>query len=252
MRIFKHLLAFSFLVVLAYSSCRKNPNCEDDMGGYYRTFYLPPFKNVTVNEHMVLKIREGNEYKMKIHVKTNILHSHFGFRVTSENLILLFSTGHCPFRDSTQAVQVELTVPDLKSIRNSSEYAVYCDDTLHFPELTLISENYSEPRSPATGDFYLKINNRRLTIVSNNLSRFLIQGKTEYLNVNFYAGLSRFEGKNLRADIIRVLHNSANDMEVFPVNEIHGDLYSTGNLLIYNTPPVIDVTEHYRGKVIFK
>jgi len=35
------------------------------------------------------------------------------------------------------------------------------------------------------------------------------------------------------------------------VDMLEGDIYSTGNVIAVNEPPVVDVTAHYKGKLIF-
>ena len=39
-------------------------------------------------------------------------------------------------------------------------------------------------------------------------------------------------------------------MILFPIESIKGDIWSTGNVVLKNNPPEIQVTEHYKGKLI--
>jgi hypothetical protein len=71
------------------------------------------------------------------------------------------------------------------------------------------------------------------------------------LIVGFYDGNGRFEGPNLHAKLINIYHRGSNDIIVYPIDEINGEMVSTGNLIIKNTPPVDSVKELFRGRKIY-
>ncbi len=68
----------------------------------------------------------------------------------------------------------------------------------------------------------------------------------------FSDGDSRFEGQNFKAQNVTVSHVSSNDLLIHPVQIIKGTIHSTGDLILYNKPPVVEVDEQSVGKLIFK
>ena len=70
--------------------------------------------------------------------------------------------------------------------------------------------------------------------------------------MDFTDGDSRFEGKNFKARHISLSHISSNDLLIYPVESLKASIHSTGNLIVYNKPPTIDVDELSIGNLIFK
>ncbi|MDC9724009.1 MAG: DUF2807 domain-containing protein [Urechidicola sp.] len=122
---------------------------------------------------------------------------------------------------------------------------------LTYPTLRLLSEDY-QSNFLNIGDFHITINNTNLSITANGISNFYIDGQTNNLNVGFFAGDSRFEGKNLLAENVNITHKSSNDMLVNPQEKIEGNIYSLGDVRAFNQPTTIDVTEHYHGRLLFE
>ena len=102
-----------------------------------------------------------------------------------------------------------------------------------------------------TGDFNIQVNNSQVVIENNNVSRYYISGQTDVLVVNFYDGNGRFNGDNLTAKKINVYHRGSNDMVVNPSESIIGKMVSTGNVILKNNPPIVDVQQLYHGRVIY-
>ncbi|MBC8883991.1 DUF2807 domain-containing protein [Flavobacterium piscinae] len=88
-------------------------------------------------------------------------------------------------------------------------------------------------------------------VLNNNVSRFYISGNTQEALLNFYDGNGRLEAQNLTINVAKVFHRGSNDMIIKPLQSVEGDLYSTGNLILLNTPPNVNLTEHYQGRVIY-
>ncbi len=243
MRLFYLLPAIFFLW-----SC-KQPLCVKE-GKFEKISVnnLPAFENIHFHQGIRLYIQESPQRKMEIRIPEK-LKPYLNYEITN-NTLEIEITKQCVFRDESKAVEITVFTPNLKMIRNSSEYAVVSLGTLHFPKLTLISENYAVPDSPAVGDFNLKVDNQEIHLVANNLSAFYLSGRTGKLTIGFYSRAPRLFAKTLYAHHIIVNHHSNSDLEVYPVNEIKGDIYATGDVLIYHRPPVIDVREHWEGRLI--
>jgi hypothetical protein len=68
--------------------------------------------------------------------------------------------------------------------------------------------------------------------------------------LNVYAGNGKFRGRNLQAQDIKIFHRGSNDMEIAPVQSLEGTITGTGNVILYNVPPVINISELYTGRLI--
>ena len=102
-----------------------------------------------------------------------------------------------------------------------------------------------------TGDFYLTLNNSQLVVENNNVSRYFISGTTNEANLNLYAGDGRIDASNLTSQTIKVYHRGSNDMIVRPMQSITGKMVSTGDILLKNNPPIVEVQQLYQGHVIY-
>jgi hypothetical protein len=102
-----------------------------------------------------------------------------------------------------------------------------------------------------TGDFHIKVDNSQLVVENNNVSNFYITGHCNEMLLNFYFGNGRFYGQNLQSENIKVYHRGSNDMFVYPVQKIEGTIFATGNVILQNVPPLVNVDEVYTGRVIY-
>jgi hypothetical protein len=83
------------------------------------------------------------------------------------------------------------------------------------------------------------------------ISNYYIDGISYNLNINFSDGDTRFEGQNLLAKNITFRNVSSNDILVYPTESVSGKIHSTGNVILYNTPPIVDVEELSVGELIY-
>ena len=105
----------------------------------------------------------------------------------------------------------------------------------------------------SVGDWYLNIKNQSVKIWGNGIAVFYLEGTTNNLELNFSDGDTRFEGENFKAEHINVRQVSSNDVIVYPVQSLKGSIHSTGDVISYNKPPIVEVTvlNNY-GNLIFK
>jgi hypothetical protein len=207
------------------------------------------FERILVNRDIELIVKEGTEYNVIIETGENLLNDVLAKVV--ENELQLTDSNTCNYVRDYGITKVYVTTPNLKSIRNSSQYEVSSDGVLTFLELSLVSEDFNAPGSFTVGDFRLQINSEKLDIVSNNISSFYISGTVNNLNIGFYSGAGRFEGENLIAQNVDVFHRGSNDMIVNPQVSLTGELRGTGNLISVNQPPMVEVEQFYTGELIF-
>lgn len=135
---------------------------------------------------------------------------------------------------------------NIASIKNSGSRDVRSVGTYNFTgELTLTSQNTS-------GDYHLNVNGGQLNISSNKVSNFYITGNLNQLNVGFYSGQGRFEGKNLTVNSVNVFHRGSNDIIVNPVHSLSGSIESYGNIVVYGMPDAVEIEQNGVGQVIYK
>lgn len=246
----KRIFTYIFLTILV-TSCN-----SEDAGDCFKTagniiqqeVTVDTFEKILINERVTLVIIEGPTQQVIIETGKNLLPD-----VTAEvidNQLIVSDNNKCNFVRDYGLTKVMVTSPNITEIRNSSEQAVTSDGVLTFPSLRLLSEDWQNDYLNV-GDFNLSVNSSSIIIVSNGISNFYLNGTSNNLNVTFAAGDSRLEAQNLIANNVRLTNKSSNDMLVNPQDKLEGDIYSLGDIISFNEPPIVDVTEHYQGRLIF-
>lgn len=207
------------------------------------------FNKILVNRNIELTIKEGAEQKVVIETGKNLLNDVEA--VVQDGKLILTDNNTCNYVRGYGITKVYVTSPNITEIRSSTQHDVKSDGILTYPSLTILSEDFNMPDTFTNGNFYLQINNQIFSVVFNNLSNCFISGETNNLNVTFASGLSRFEGENLVAQNVNIWHRSSNDMVLNPQQSITGKISGTGNVLCVNQPPIVDVEEQYKGRLIF-
>ncbi len=245
-------LLYILLVLTITSGCDSEdaPGCFKTAGTIIQQeIILPSFDKILIYEGVELLIKEGVTQQVVLESGTNLI-GNVTVEVVNNQLIAKDNNG-CNLVRDYGLTKIIVTSPNIVEIRNSSEQAVRSRGTLTYPTLQLLSEDY-QSNFLNIGDFYINIENTNLNITANGISNFYINGQTTNLNVGFFGGDSRFEGKNLIATNINITHKSTNDMLVNPQEKIEGDIFSLGDVRAFNQPAIVDVTEHYRGRLIFE
>jgi hypothetical protein len=245
----KIIYILSLILIVACNSEDASDCFQTEGNLVQQEITVDAFERILVNRDVELIVKEGAAYKVIIETGENLLNDVLAEVVANELQITDFNT--CNYVRDYGITKVYVTAPNLKSIRNSSQYEVTSDGVLAFQELSLVSEDFNAPGSFTVGDFRLQINSEKLSIVSNNISSFYLSGTVNILFVGFYSGAGRFEGENLIAQTIEVFHRGSNDMIVNPQVSLSGELRGTGNLISVNQPPTVDVEQFYTGALIF-
>ncbi len=208
------------------------------------------FDKILVNRDIELIIKEGAEQKIIIETGENLLND-VKAKVVDGKLTLT-DNNSCNYVRSYGITKIYITSPNITEIRSSTQYDISSNGVLTYPSLTILSEDFGAPDTFTNGNFRLQIDNTTFRVVFNNLSNCFISGKTNNLNITFAAGTSRFEGRNLIAENVQLWNRSANDMIVNPQQEIKGKISGTGHVISVNKPPVVEVEEVYKGRLIFE
>jgi putative autotransporter adhesin-like protein len=246
----KVIYILSLLLVFACNSEDAN-NCFQTSGSIIQQeVAVDAFAKILVNRDIELILIEGLEFKVIIETGENLINDVEVLVV--DNVLQLTDNNICNYVRDFGITKIYVTAPNIREIRSSTQYDISSQGVLNYNDLTLISEDFNVPGSFTIGDFRLQINSTRLRVVANNISFFYITGQVENLNVGFFAGASRFEGRNLITQNVDVFHRGSNDMVVNPQQSITGGLRSTGNVIAVNQPPIVTLEQFYTGQLIFE
>lgn len=211
---------------------------------------LDAFDKILVNRDIELVLKQGAAQKVTIETGKNLINDVEA--VVIDGKLILTDNNTCNLVRDYGVTKVYVTAPNITEIRSSTQYDISSDGMLTYPSLTILSEDYNAPDTFSVGNFRLQINNTSFRVVFNNLSNCYVSGATTNLSVTFASGASRFEGRNLMAQKVNIWNRSSNDMILNPVQEIKGKISGTGNVICVNHPPVVNVEELYKGRLIFE
>lgn len=244
-------IIYTFLCLIIVACNSENAlDCFQTKGSIIQQeIVVDSFETILVNRDVQLIIKEGPEYQVIIETGENLINDVEA--VVVDNQLQLTDNNSCNYVRDYGIIKVFVTTPNLKGIRNSSQYEVSSNGVLTFQELSLVSEDFNAPGSFTVGDFRLQINSEKLSIVSNNISSFYLSGTVNNLFIGFYSGAGRFEGENLVAQNVDIYHRGSNDMIVNPQETLTGELRGAGDLISINEPPIVDVQQFYSGTLIF-
>lgn len=236
-------------MLLQLSACDSEviPDCFKEAGPIVSyDVEVTEFNFISVGEGLEVIIKEGAEKKVTVETGEN-LKDDVSVTVANGELVLKKNSSCNWVRDYNNTI-VYITTPVLEKVYSYSQFAVKSEGVLSFPNLELQSGLYGET---ASGTFNLQVNCQNLIVQDNQSVYCTISGIAENLSVNFYAGDARFEGANLIAKNISIYHRSSNDIIVNPQQQVTGTIYSTGNLVLVNQPPVVQVGQLYTGTLIY-
>ncbi len=242
----RYIVCVILLIVLF--SCKEE--CNETAGNIIqKEITVSSFDKIIVNSGIQLTIKESVEQKLLIEAGENRFDNVHA--IVTDNTLELQADASCFFNPTLDAVNVIINCPNLSLIRNASEYEIVSDGILSFPNLQLISEDHESDYSNF-GNFNLGLNTDKLIVISNGLSVINVTGNTTELGLHYFSGIGKFEGQNLIAEHVTVYHRGDNSLKVNPQQSLQGDIYGTGDLISYNRPPIVAVSEHFMGELIFE
>jgi hypothetical protein len=243
----KKIILLIGLIFISFS-CSKPGDCIESTGSIItKEFIVSDFDKIIVYQGISLVITEGPVYKVEVQTGENLMPN---IQVSVvDGLLTLKDNTTCNWVRNYGNTVVYVTAPNITELHSKTERTIASNGVLTYPILRLISMDLSD--GAGTGDFNIQVNNFQTVIENNNVSRYYISGQTNELLVNFYDGNGRFTGDNLNARKIVVFHRGSNDMIVKPTESITGKMVSTGNVILKNNPPIVDVQQLYQGRVIY-
>ncbi|MDO5972296.1 head GIN domain-containing protein [Flavivirga aquimarina] len=242
-----------YILVLMIVSCdSENANdCFQKTGNIIQQeVVVASFNEIFVNRDIELIIKEGPAQEVIIETGENLLNDVSATVV--DNKLTLTDNNTCNHVRDYGITKVYITSPNITEIRSSTQYDISSDGVLTYPSLTILSEDYGAEDTFISANFRLQIDNTTFRLVFNNLSNCFISGQTENLDLTFAAGTSRFEGRDLIAQNVELWNRASNDMIINPQQTIRGTISGTGNVISVNRPPIVEVDELYKGRLIFE
>lgn len=245
----KAALVSCLAIVLVFVSCDSEilPDCYREPGAsIVRIDVVSTFNQINIGEGVNLIVKQGATAEVKVETGENLMNE-----VTTEvvdGVLYVKNNLKCSL-GTTVPARVTVTAPDITKIYSSSQYDVVSEGVLNFPYLNLQQGLFGKT---ASNIFDLNVNCQNLVVENNNTTIFRIKGASTALNVSFYSGDSRFEGANLTVQDVFVFQRSSNDMILKPVNKIEGNIYSNGNVILLNQPPIVNVVQHYTGHIVYQ
>lgn len=244
-----YILPFCFLF-----ACNgdKVPDCFQNAGDIIQQeFQVENFDKITVFERIELIVSEGLSQRVVVETGEYLMND-IKVNVQDGRLVLKNENG-CNLTRNYGITKIYVTAPNLIEIRNSSGLTMSSNGMLNYPSLKLISEDFNEEENFHTdGDFRLQVNCQSLYITTNNLSNVFISGTAQDVFIGFYSGDGRLEGADLMAQNIQIFQRSSNDMILNAQESISGEIRSTGDVILVNEPPIIDVQAYYTGQLIIQ
>ena len=243
------IVVIVLLQLFAGCNSESSPECFRKAGNtILYDVEVATFNKIHISPGIELVITQGQEQKVTVQTGEN-LQEYITAEVRQDGDLFIENSNNCNWTRDYNSTTVMIIAPDLERIYSASQFAVKSNGVLNFPSLALESGLYSET---ASGTFELEVNSDNVLIQDNQSCYYKISGQVTNLNVSFYSGDARFEGSNLIADNVYVFHRSSNDIIINPQEEVTGTIYSTGNLVLKNHPPVVEVEQLYSGHIVYE
>lgn len=241
-------IATLLLILITAVSCNGDnaPECFRNAGN--KTSYevgVHNFTSMYVSAGIEVVLVQGATQSVVIETGEN-LKEYISAKVINGEL-RLENTMSCNWVRDYNTTTITVTTPNLEKIYSATQCTIRSAGTLILPNLLIQSGIFEET---ASGTLSLDVDCENLTIEDNQNLHCIITGYIDNLSVNFYAGDARFDGTGLESENVQVFHRSSNDIIVRANQQVTGTLYSTGNLVLLNNPPVVTVEQRYTGKVL--
>lgn len=241
----KHYFLY-IVCCISLIACQEDGSCLKSAGkAAEKSILVNSFKNIKIDAGLSVEIIPDDVYKVEIFSYENRI-DHIDAVVANEELILT-NNNNCNLIHRYKAATIKVYTPTLEKIFSNTQFEVYSEKVLTYPELYLIS---SMSEKNASSSYRFKIDNQKLIIEDNQIAYYQLSGKTRLFNARLYGGNGRVEAQNLIADDVEIFHRSNNDMLLKPLNSLKGTLYATGNVILYSNPKEVYVVQKYTGKII--
>lgn len=244
-----------FIIIISFffgCSSEKGWDCIQSAGTIVQTeVSVPEFTKILVWERSKLFVEQGDVQKVVIETGENLMSD---VEVSVKDGILeIHNYNACNLVRDYGLTKVYVTTPNITEIRSSTGLAVESIGVLRFLNLSLISEDSElEDQYHVDGDFNMNLEVENLSVTANGLSKMYLKGSANNAQMGLYSGDCRIYAEDLIVQNLTLYHRSTGPMVVNPQQSIKGEIVSLGDVISKNRPPVIEVDELYRGRLIFE
>lgn len=240
-----------FLAILLFSCDSESAwDCIQTPGtGIVYEASLTDFHSITLQGHMDLVIVQDTLTRIQVETRKNLVDNIIF--TEKDGMLFIEEKASCDILNDRSYTTVYVYAPKLNSIRNASTGKVSNLGVWRQEHMGLISENHIEPSYYNNGVFDMNLQVNELNILANGNSFFKLNGAAESAKISFYSGNARLDARTMEIQEIEVYHRGHNHMLVYPVQAIRGEILNTGDVRAYNLPPIVEVEEKYRGRLIF-
>lgn len=206
---------------------------------------LPSFQAIRVEEGVELILSQDSVQKVTIEFGSNLMNNVSVEVIDSE--LILKNQATCNWVRDYSPAKVYVTITDLSRIYSVSQHKIHTTQKIYLNSVELMSGLQGEK---VAAEFDMELDCEHLTVQANDATFFKLKGNSNSAWFASWAGEPRIDARDFKVNVIDVFQRSSNDMILYPINEIKGNIYGTGNVILKNTPPIIDLTQHYTGSLI--
>ncbi len=221
----KNIVYIAFIFLFLGCSSDSSWDCIQKAGNIVQTeVAVPEFTKILVWERTKLFVQQGDIQKVVIESGENLM-SDVEVSVTN-GLLEIHNNNACNLVRDYGLTKVYVTTPNITEIR-SNQYHV-------------------------DGDFKLNLEVENLIVTANGLSKIYLNGSANKAIMGLYSGDCRIYSEDLIVQNLTVYNRSTGPMVVNPQQSIKGQIVSLGDVISKNRPPIVEVEELYRGRLIFE
>jgi hypothetical protein len=248
----KRLVSIILVIILFSCNSENAPDCFQNAGAIIeKEFDVDSFAKITVFPRVELIVIYGPTQKVILQTGEYLVND---IEVNVEDGRLnIYNNNACNFTRDYGITKVFVTSPNLTEIRNASQLTVRSESVLTYDSLSLFSEDFNQEGEINTnGNFQLEVDCNTLEVFVNNLSSVFLSGEVDDLVLRYFSGDARFEGRNLIAQNVDIFQRSSNDMIINAQQSLTGEIRSTGDVIVVNTPLLVEVEQFYTGALVFE
>jgi hypothetical protein len=236
-----HLFILTWIILVNLSCDSANaPDCFKTTGELTSQEVITgPFHSVVVMDEADVYLGNGDEQLVEIRSGRNLI-PEIQLEV-KDSVLTIRNKNTCNWRRIPGNPGIYINHDRLRRVEIYDFANVFAKDTLVLEQLEIYSDG--------TGNFDLIVKMDALLVESIYVSNFQFSGKVKFLEIRF-GDDSRFDGSELISDINEIHHYGSNLIELFPVEELTGELGSTGSLCYYHEPEYLDVKINHTGKLM--
>lgn len=239
----KRLLFLILIGLMIGCDSADSPDCLKTSGSNItESITVDSFNQMIINNEFNVIINQGAEQSVSLTIGENIFND-ISFEVIN-NTLTVKNNVSCKWVRSYEYPVLQITHPNIKAIEIVGGSIVTSANTLAYRNLLLKAKD-------SNGVFTLNVNCDNLTIDSNEITNYYIDGIADNLNIQLTSGDGRVEAGNLSTINTSVSHASSNDVIVNVTNQLNVIIRSTGDVIYVGQEPLVTNTViEERGTVI--